>query len=230
MLVAGPNSIKHPGPLTRVWSYLWPVRLGVLHSLFSGTLMLNMVNGRIELDAAHANYSYGSLQRVLRKGLKHLKHQIIQGPILVLGTGGGSVVPVLRKELKLNSQIHLVDIDPLMHELCTNLYRMSSYAPIKMYTMDAIEFVAECRDTFALVVVDLFIDEKVPKSFLEPVFAGILSRITKKGGSLLFNTMNDTMPKEILHQLLHNLSKAEFSVEVLLDVEGTNTLILGRKA
>lgn len=227
MLEAGPTSIKLPGPLMRALSYLWPVRLGTLQSDINGTLNLHLTNGRIELDSAHANYSYGSLQRILRKGLKQL--QISEGPVLVLGMGGGSVVKVLRKELHLHARIDMVDIDPVMQDLCIHLYNIYKFAPIRMFTLDAIDFVSDCKNEYALVVVDLFIDIKVPRAFLEPVFAGMLSRITRKGGSILFNTMNDTLPKEHLHRLKHNLQMAGFSVEVIPEVEGTNTLLLGRK-
>ncbi|MCX7650720.1 MAG: hypothetical protein N2050_09235, partial [Flavobacteriales bacterium] len=80
----------------RLLSYLWPLSYRVPSPL-SGTLELNLINGRLRLDSAEANYSYGALQRVLEEAL-HRVWQPTWHKVLVLGLGGGCVVESLRRK------------------------------------------------------------------------------------------------------------------------------------
>ena len=83
-------------------SYLIPIPIEIIPSNVSEQLELTWNNGKLILDTKHTNYSYGNLQKVLRKGLLKIgKENINQMQhILLLGVAGGSVVETLTREFK----------------------------------------------------------------------------------------------------------------------------------
>jgi spermidine synthase len=72
-----------------------------------------MVNGKLVLDSENTNYSYGNLQRILRKGLHTIGLERINkmNKILVLGVEGVSVIKTLTEEFKFKGKIIGVEID-----------------------------------------------------------------------------------------------------------------------
>jgi spermidine synthase len=53
-------------------SYFIPVTIYKKNSAVSKSLEVTWNNGELVLDSENTNYSYGSLQRILRKGLKYI--------------------------------------------------------------------------------------------------------------------------------------------------------------
>ena len=88
--------------LKKIISYFYPINLYKTTSEISKTLEVTLVNGEIVLDSKNTNYSYGSLQRILRKGLKFIGFDNIKSMnhILVLGVAGGSVIKTLKVQKK----------------------------------------------------------------------------------------------------------------------------------
>jgi hypothetical protein len=62
--------------------------------LVSKSIEITWTNGELVLDSENTNYSYGSLQRILRLGLKSIGFDKIikMNHVLILGVAGGSVV------------------------------------------------------------------------------------------------------------------------------------------
>ena len=85
--------------LKKIISYVYPITRKV-QSQYSGKLELTVMNGRKVLDTLNTNYSYGSLQRVLKYSLNQINIENTKNT-LVLGLGGGSVIETLRNEKKL---------------------------------------------------------------------------------------------------------------------------------
>ena len=53
----------------RLLSYILPVNVYQKNSVISKSIEVNWNNGQLVLDSKNTNYSYGSLQRILRIGL-----------------------------------------------------------------------------------------------------------------------------------------------------------------
>lgn len=89
--------------LKKLFSYLLPVTIFKQNSTLSKTLEVTWTDGKLVLDSENTNYSYGNLQRILRKGLKIIGFEKIKSmqKILVLGVAGGSVIRTLVDEIKL---------------------------------------------------------------------------------------------------------------------------------
>ena len=56
--------------LKKILSYLIPMNVLQKKSVLSKNLEITWNNGELVLDSKNTNYSYGSLQRILRTGLK----------------------------------------------------------------------------------------------------------------------------------------------------------------
>ena len=59
-------------------SYLIPINIYKRNSATSQSLEVTWNNGELVLDSMNTNYSYGSLQRILRKGLKYIGFERIR--------------------------------------------------------------------------------------------------------------------------------------------------------
>ena len=78
--------------LRRVLSFFIPIKIYEKKSAVSQNLEITWNNGELVLDSKNTNYSYGSLQRILKIGLKAIGFNKIQKmqSVLVLVVAGGS--------------------------------------------------------------------------------------------------------------------------------------------
>ena len=98
--------------MIRLLSYIYPITKKV-ESKYNGTLEITWHNGKKYLNTKNANYSYGSLQRILRFGLQKIDISQCEN-ILILGLGAGSVIETLLKELKYENFVTAIEIDPVI--------------------------------------------------------------------------------------------------------------------
>ena len=95
--------------LLKLFSYFYPL-IRKIPSEHSGALEISVWQGHKTLNSANANYSYGSLQRILTFALSQVDFSGV-GNVLLLGLGGGSVIPTLRATHGFQGPITAVDID-----------------------------------------------------------------------------------------------------------------------
>jgi hypothetical protein len=74
----------------KIFSYLLPIKIHTVKSI-SKSIEITWTNGELVLDSENTNYSYGSLQRILRLGLKSIGFDKIikMNHVLILGVAGG---------------------------------------------------------------------------------------------------------------------------------------------
>jgi SAM-dependent methyltransferase len=184
--------MNRPTALRRLLSYLWPLTRRV-PSAVNGTLEVTLSHGRKVLDSRRANYSYGSLQRVLRYGLRQLDLRAVDS-VLLLGLGGGSVVQSLRAEFGYRGLITAVELDPVVIRLAAEEFGVGADEQLRILCADAFAVLPELPGPFGLVIVDLFIDLDMPAGVRRPVFWQQLRRLLGPGGYLLFNAIT---PEEL---------------------------------
>ena len=171
--------------MTRLLSYLYPVTKKV-QSEFSGTLEITWYNGKKHLNTKNANYSYGSLQRILKFGLDKIELEKVNS-ILLLGLGGGSVIETLRTDFKFEKSITAIEIDPKIIEIAQTEFHIKPSENLNIICDDALQFMASNSNTFDLIIIDLFIDIDVPVTFLELKFWHDIIRASSPNGAVLFN-------------------------------------------
>ncbi len=81
--------------MIRLLSYIFPITKKI-ESEYNGTLEITWHNGKKHLNTKNANYSYGSLQKILKIGLQKIDLTNCKN-ILILGLGAGSVIETLDK-------------------------------------------------------------------------------------------------------------------------------------
>lgn len=177
--------------IKRLLSFLLPVKIHQKKSVYSKNLEVTWNNGYLVLDSENTNYSFGSLQRVLKKGLKYIGYERIQNfnSILVLGVAGGSVIETLKKEIKFEGKITGVEIDADVIELAKKYFGLGSYNNVSIVNDDAFEFVLKTKEKYDLIIIDIFQDTTMPNFLFEDFFINRINFLLNINGFILFNTM-----------------------------------------
>ena len=210
--------------MKRLLSYLYPVTK-TLVSQYSGPLEITWYNGKKHLNSKNANYSYGSLQRILKFGLEKINFSDVDS-VLVLGMGGGSVIETLREDFNYVKQIDAVEIDPIIIAIAQNEFGISESEFLKIHCLDAFEFVKTNDKTFDVIIVDLYIDLTVPDKFLNLEFWDHVIGSKSSKGTLIFNASVKNSKSETIKTLTDYIKTKIFKVDVYENVNNTNTLII----
>lgn len=177
--------------LQKLFSYLIPVNIYKKKSDVSQSLEVTWNNGQLVLDSKNTNYSYGSLQRILRKGLKYIGFERIKGfeNVLVLGVAGGSVIKTLVEEVKFKGKITGVEIDKDIVAIAEKYFGLSKISNLEIIIEDAFEFVLRTKDKYDLIIIDIFQDTTMPNFLFQDFFINHINLLLKVNGFILFNTM-----------------------------------------
>lgn len=210
--------------MKRLLSYIYPVTKTIT-SKFNGELEITWYNGKKHLNSENANYSYGSLQRILKFGLEKVELSKVNS-ILVLGMGGGSVIETLRADFNYTKIIEAVELDPVIIEIAKSEFEIAENEQLKIHCTDAFDFVKTNTKSFDLIIIDLYIDLDVPDKFLSMAFweKVLLSKSSK--GSILFNASVKSSNATKIETLVQYLKTKVFKVDVYSKVNNTNTVII----
>ncbi|MNF62888.1 spermidine synthase [compost metagenome] len=177
--------------IKKIFSYLYPIKIYEAKSTLSKTIEVTWANGELVLDSENANYSYGSLQRILRIGLKNIGYDKIvpMDHVLVLGVAGGSVIKTLVDEIKYRGKITGVEIDPEIIKVANNYFKLNEIKNLEIVIDDAFEFVLKTKKKYNLIIIDIFQDITMPNFLFEDFFINRICFLLKSKGFVLFNTM-----------------------------------------
>ena len=218
--------------LKKLLSYFVPVNVLKKKSAINGSLEITWNNGELVLDSAHTNYSYGSLQRILRKGLREVGFARIveMDEILVLGVAGGSVVKTLSNEIGTKAKITGVEIDPEAVKLANLYFQLNLIPNFEQFTEDAFEYLLKVQKRFDLIIIDIFQDTTMPDFLFEEYFLERVVCVLNPDGHIVFNTMilNTAHERRNL-DFRSRASKYGLSIKTLPRVERHNEVILLHK-
>jgi len=217
--------------IKRLLSFLLPVKIHQKKSVYSKNLEVTWNNGYLVLDSENTNYSYGSLQRVLKKGLKYIGYERIRGfqSILVLGVAGGSVIETLKKEIKFDGIITGVEIDPVVVELATKYFGLGKYNNVSIVIDDAFEFALKTKEKYDLIIIDVFQDTTMPNFLFEDFFINRINFLLNVNGFILFNTMLLTKNDTERNFAYRNKFDSNYSVRLYPKIEDHNELFTIKK-
>ena len=127
----------------KLLSYFYPITIYNKPSNISQTLEVTLYNGKTLLNTKNTNYSFGSLQTVLKKGLITIGKSEINKMenILVLGVAGGSVVQTLVTDFEFTKNIVGVELDAEIIEIANSYFNLDKIRNFKCVITDAEEFV-----------------------------------------------------------------------------------------
>ncbi len=217
--------------LKRLLSFFIPVNIYKKNSAISNKLEVTWNNGQLVLDSKNANYSYGSLQRILRKGLNYIGFERIRQfeNVLVLGVAAGSVIKTLAEEIKFKGKITGVEIDPAAIEIANTYFNLNKIENLEIVIADAFEFVLKTREKYDLIIIDIFRDTEMPNFLFEDFFINRVNFLLNINGFILFNTM--TLSKEHFERNIHYRTRfdSNYSVRMYPKVEVHNELFTIKK-
>lgn len=157
--------------IRHIWSYILGIKLEEYTSAVSGKLELWLINGKKVLNSINANYSFDALHKVFQLTFRQVNLEIPNNShVLILGFGCGSVAHILQKEYGLDCKITGVDLDPLLFELAEKHFDIHPSNKLQFVTADAAKFITQIQQKYNLIVVDIFVDDKVPPIFTEKEF------------------------------------------------------------
>lgn len=214
--------------LNKWLSYLIPIKVYSENSNRSKTLEVTWNNGSLVLDSKNTNYSFGSLQRILRYGLRYIGFEKVKNmnQILVLGVAGGSVIQTLRNEIGHRNLIIGVEIDEQIIKLANTYFNLDKIPNTQIIPYDAFEYVLTTKKQFDLIIVDLFEDTQMPSFLYENHFWFRLAQILCPNGKVLYNTMELSPEQTQMNQNFTQRIAHIFEVEMLKKVEIHNQIII----
>lgn len=216
----------------RLLSYFIPITIHREGSAISKSLEVTWANGQLVLDSANTNYSYGSLQRALRTGLRAVGYDKIRPmkQILVLGVAAGSVIKTLAYEVKTQAHITGIDIDEKVIDLARKFFNLDAVPNLTLVIDDAFEFTLKTKIQYDLIVVDIFEDSKMPAFLHQAFFANRLGTLLHVNGFILFNTMTlDNKSSVKNNEYLSFFDPMYFSARKLSRIESHNELLVIEK-
>ncbi len=211
--------------MKKILSYFYPITKRI-KTENNGIVEITYFNGKKLLDSANANYSYGSLQKILHFGLQQINISEVNS-ILLLGLGGGSVVQTLRNDFGFNKNITAVELDQSIIKIALEEFELNTDHYLTINHLNALHYVEQCQEKVDLIIIDVFIDNEVPSEFFLISFWLNISDIIEDNGYFIFNASTHHNEKSVLP--LIEFLKSSFVVQQFDLVEGTNTLIVGKK-
>jgi spermidine synthase len=216
----------------KIFSYLIPIKIFQAKSSISKSIEVAWANGELVLDSENTNYSYGSLQRILKIGLKNIGYEkiVAMDQILVLGVAGGSVVKTLIDEIKYKGKITGVEIDSEIIKIANTYFKLNAIQNLELINEDAFEFVLKTKDKYHLIIIDIFQDTTMPNFLFEQFFIHRICSLLKSRGFILFNTMildekQNLRNKKYVSEFYEN----QFKIKTIPRIELHNELIVIEK-
>jgi spermidine synthase len=217
--------------ISKFLSYFIPINVIKKNSSISKTLEVTWNNGELVLDSKNTNYSYGSLQRILKKGLKYIGYERIRKfeNILILGVAGGSVIKTLVDEVKFKGKIIGVEIDKDVVEIANKYFKLNEISNLELIIDDAFEFVLKTKDKYDLIIIDIFQDTTMPNFLFEDFFINRINFLLNVDGFILFNTMVINEKNRIRNLDYRKKFDANYSIRMYPKVEIHNELFTIKK-
>jgi spermidine synthase len=215
--------------LKKLLSYFIPINVFQQKSNISQTLEVTWIDGELVLDSKNTNYSYGNLQRILRKGLKFIGFERIKtmDHILVLGVAGGSVIKTLVDEIDFEGKITGVEIDNSVITIANEYFHLDQIKNLEIIIDDAFEFVLKTNDKYDLAIIDVFQDTKMPNFLFETFFINRICYLLQPKGFILFNTivLNEKQ-KQLNLDFFNAFDVSQYIVTKLHKVDEMNEMIV----
>lgn len=186
----------------------------IIDSLINGQIkvLTNRLTGRSSISVDNLHQSGYLLVSLWKKSLKKLPCLFSPDKVLLLGGGGGSLLPLIKK-LYPKSIIFVVEKDPVMQVLAKEL-QPNFTSSIRAITEDARDYVNETKEKFDLILVDLCLGRDVPEFVYDSNFLSACGRLLNNNGKLVVNfpvfggrlallkNLLFTQEKENLHPLI----------------------------
>ncbi len=211
-------------------SFIWPVTVRQFESNFSGHLFIRYFMGKKILDTRMTNYSFGGLQKVLKRSLELLPFNPNTQHILILGFGAGSVLETIRRQHHSKAMITGVDIDEVAFTIAKEEFDIEEGPNTRFIVADATNWIKHQFGKYNLIIVDLFIIDTLPSAATEYEFIEHIAAALAPEGQLVFNTIPETLAYEELEAMIYHFENLGVGVRKMKKWGYSNNIILGKKS
>jgi spermidine synthase len=196
-----------------ILSYLYPITIELTNSLWNPVLEVVLYTGKYSLNSENTNYSYGSLHFLFKKIFRKLKLNWNEiNDVLILGFGTGSIAEIIGN-YKQDCIIDGVEIDNKVIELGEKYFHTNLLKNVTLHCDRADLYLESCQKKFDLIIIDAYLDIKVPEELETEQFLVRVKNALKIGGLVVFNksiyakTTRNQIPqlKELYKKTFKNL-------------------------
>lgn len=213
----------------KILSYFYPIIIHKESSTISKSIEVTLYNGKMLLNTKNTNYSFGSLQSILKKGLLDIGAAEINrmDSVLILGVAGGSVVQTLVNDFSFSKKITGVELDEEIIHIANSYFNLDKIPNFKCAIDDAEKFVQTDTNQYDLIVIDIFKDTEMPEFLFQESFTNNIKQLLNKNGYILFNTMHlkENNESNIQKHFMY-FDSLNFTKKVLKNVERYNDVII----
>jgi len=213
----------------KILSYFYPITIYKETSTISKSIEVTIYNGKTLLNTTNTNYSFGSLQAILKKGLLDIGAAEINRmeSVLILGVAGGSVVQTLVTDFSFSKKITGVELDSEIIHIANSYFGLDKIPNFKCVIADAEKFVQTDTSHYDLIIIDIFKDTEMPEFLFQESFISNTKQLLNKNGYILFNTMHLNKNSEnTIYKYLMHFDSNSYSKKVLKNVEKYNDVII----
>lgn len=150
--------------------------------------------------------------------------------LLVLGVAGGSVIKTLVDEIQYQGKITGIEIDPDVIQIANEYFNLNKIPNLNIIIDDAFEFVLKTKETYDLIIIDVFQDTIMPNFLFEKFFINRIGSLLNQHGYILFNTMtlNEKQNQRNKEYLLE-FTSLPYTIYTIPRIENHNELIVIQK-
>lgn len=182
-------------------SMSWLYQSQTISSEKNGRIRAFRIFGRWKILVNGYDETSHYMTSVLKKLLCPIPLACIPRSILLLGLGGGGIVPCLLKRYS-NAHISIVEWDPHMIELAKKIGNLPSKHRWTLYQGDAAEIVPSLRNGYDIIIFDLFKGKNIVPSLLTEAFVGALANKLARGGYLCVNAFSQPEFFDLIQKVL----------------------------
>lgn len=131
--------------------------------------------------------SGGLVRKIWDKGIKTLKGKKKKiKSVLILGFGCGDCAFKVAKYYP-KAQVTGVEIDKKIIDVAKSYFNLHKLKNLKLVVDDGAKFINKTKDKYDLVVVDVYLGEKMPKVFKTEKFFKQVKKILNTNGTMIIN-------------------------------------------
>lgn len=175
----------------RLLSYIFPQTIARFSTKFNKDIRVNEEYGKPKLLVNGSRQSGAYIEKLWKEAFNSFGIRYIDAQrILVLGTGGGTVIQILRWIFP-QAMIDAIDIDNVMLDIGKTYFGLSTVPRLTMYQDDAKYFVKRTKKKYDLIVIDLFIGRNIPGFVGTKEFLIDLKELLKKESAIVINYLRE---------------------------------------
>jgi len=203
------------------------IKFNTRHTSLSIVRTANTLELRFGADSLQSLINIKNPHRLELKNLKYLLGILLFLPapqnILLLGTGGGSLIHFLKYHFP-QSRLTSVDFDTELQALMHQKMLLPEADENLHYVIDdAAHFLHHCNQQFDLILVDIFDGSQSPAWLLEPPGIRQILNLLSDRGAVAYNLLIDS--EHAFNSFYRNLTRV-FEQQVLyLPVEGYDNIL-----